>query len=497
MSIYAVNGKEPLHVWCPSRDALGYKTTTLNDLIGSNDGTLTGMDAATDWVIDNNNGGNLALDFDGTDDHVSCPPILSAQSSNITIAGWVHLSSVFENGAFVKLGNNTHISGGDGVSIGVGNSTFDSPGNSLLVLYEGERWILSGANIGNGWHHFGLVVNVSGHPLIYLDGKLVYSDSLGVPKPIGSNGTALCSLGGYTGSVSENRYFVGKLDDVRIFNQILDSSDFKYLYNNGFGRGITTASKPNFSVNGKKPVHVWCPSVDDLGVGSSILFDQVGKSHGILTNMAPSTDWVTDTDAGGKRALNFPGADDTITLPNTLAVAGCESIALSYWIYLRSLKVDSRHISQWDDSFSNAAWLITSTNGANARLTLATTPTTGPTNYTIYNTTNDVLSLNNWLHIVGNIDPVNLVYEIWVNGVQASGSFSSTNHRTRIAKASQNPAISGQSDGATFDGKIDDIRIFPVTLSSSDIQYLYNNGYGRGKRTTNKRRLKTLQINHL
>ena len=39
--------------WCPSLDDTGNGTVTLNDLSGSgDDGTLTNMDAATDWVSD-------------------------------------------------------------------------------------------------------------------------------------------------------------------------------------------------------------------------------------------------------------------------------------------------------------------------------------------------------------------------------------------------------------------------------------------------------------
>ena len=48
MSLYAVNGKEPVAAWIPSLDTAGNGTTTLTDLVGSNNGTLTNMDAATD-----------------------------------------------------------------------------------------------------------------------------------------------------------------------------------------------------------------------------------------------------------------------------------------------------------------------------------------------------------------------------------------------------------------------------------------------------------------
>jgi hypothetical protein len=62
--------------WCPS---LGPTGSRLHDMSGrSNWGTLTNMDNATDWVID---GGQYALDFDGSNDYVACgkAPVLRSQ----------------------------------------------------------------------------------------------------------------------------------------------------------------------------------------------------------------------------------------------------------------------------------------------------------------------------------------------------------------------------------------------------------------------------------
>ena len=56
--------------WCPSLDETGNGTTTLYDLVGSVNGTLTNMDASTDWVADTASGGVRCLDFDGTNDFI-------------------------------------------------------------------------------------------------------------------------------------------------------------------------------------------------------------------------------------------------------------------------------------------------------------------------------------------------------------------------------------------------------------------------------------------
>lgn len=93
MSIYAVNGKEPIAAWIPSLDTAGNGTTTLTDLVGSNHGTLTNMDAATDWVADTGAGGVRALDFDGVNDHVVFSP--PAFSSTASFSLWVKPATNF------------------------------------------------------------------------------------------------------------------------------------------------------------------------------------------------------------------------------------------------------------------------------------------------------------------------------------------------------------------------------------------------------------------
>jgi hypothetical protein len=75
--------------WAP---CLGPTGTRLHDVSrGNNWGTLTNMDAATDWVI---SGGQYALDFDATDDYVDIGTrqYLSSGSA-ATVAWWERVTS--------------------------------------------------------------------------------------------------------------------------------------------------------------------------------------------------------------------------------------------------------------------------------------------------------------------------------------------------------------------------------------------------------------------
>jgi hypothetical protein len=78
--------------WAP---CLGPTGLRLHDVSrGNNWGTLTNMDAASDWVVD---GGQYALDFDGTNDYVqlSSVPI----GGPLTVSVWFMASSVSSTAA--------------------------------------------------------------------------------------------------------------------------------------------------------------------------------------------------------------------------------------------------------------------------------------------------------------------------------------------------------------------------------------------------------------
>jgi hypothetical protein len=222
LSIYAVNGKEPVAAWIPSLDAVGNGTTTLTDLVGSNNGTLTNMDAATDWVADTNAGGVRALDFDGVDDIVTLTNI--AITSGWSVSCWFNFSGL--SGlrlAFSKrdpqrvfLGQNDDKAyiriGTDGGSLG--------SGISLSV---------------NTWYHMAVVIAANG---LSYEG-FVNGSSVGT-RPTSMSTSTTTSIGAYNGfPVGFSAFHFGRSDDYRLWNQPLVLADVQYLYGGGFGRGIT------------------------------------------------------------------------------------------------------------------------------------------------------------------------------------------------------------------------------------------------------------------
>ena len=249
MSIYAVNGKEPIAAWIPSLDDSGNGTTTLTDLVGSNNGTLTNMDPATDWVADTDAGGVRALDFDGANDlaTTSVPQSMSA----ISLSAWMrHNYSGAGSGLTQRImfgWTNTGVK--SAFNVGVGRIV----AGDIKFLFRSENGAtreicttVGGTDDGE-WHHIVCCYSISGDEMaIYIDGDDV---ALTTVSATGTTDTVAAEFPAYIGALNNRGtpelYFPGRLDDIRLFEQTLDATDAAALYASGLGRGITFGATGN------------------------------------------------------------------------------------------------------------------------------------------------------------------------------------------------------------------------------------------------------------
>lgn len=194
---------------------------TLHDIAGKNHGTLTN---GPTWAAGLGAGGSVRY-VGSSSQYTSVPPQFNGASGGFSVFGRTYLADTSTGGAFLKIGNITHPSGGDGVGIGTGTGIFETAGNRLLVLFEGLRWIDTGVDFGVGWHNWGIVIDGGGKPRVYLDGYPVYSDVGTSMAYIGSLGTPITQIGGYLSSASANRYMTGLVEEVRCYDRIVTDTE--------------------------------------------------------------------------------------------------------------------------------------------------------------------------------------------------------------------------------------------------------------------------------
>lgn len=200
------------HWWCPSVDTDGNGTTTLSDLIfGNNDGTLTNMDAATDWVPDTAFHGVRALELDGINDEVVLPAVFAVMPFSVSF--WAKPAS-----------NNSSL-----VAFGIGNSSSNTP--LFSVAFRGDlnsdpivaqmrgsdldsnTWAVSPSGFElNQWHHVVAVYRSASYRQIYVNGVAGTADTTAHTVETLNR----MSIGSLPRTTSGS-FFRGLIDDVRIF----------------------------------------------------------------------------------------------------------------------------------------------------------------------------------------------------------------------------------------------------------------------------------------
>ena len=216
--------------WCPSLGPSGY---TLLDRSGrGNHGTLTNMDAASDWV---GTPGGWALDYDGTNDYVQLDANNKFISTPLTLSGWI----------------NTTVSGGDtqngiiaSCETAGGNANWAVTVNFLGGANKLNFWQTAGGSslnsvtsVNTGVWIFWAVTRSAATTQIYINGREDASVATGTPQTAGTQITAIGRFGGFNGYHTPMQH-----GDIGIWHRTLQAPEIAVLYQTGMaglGRLLT------------------------------------------------------------------------------------------------------------------------------------------------------------------------------------------------------------------------------------------------------------------
>jgi hypothetical protein len=165
-----------------------------------------------------------ALEFDGTNDYVSVGDhdAYDFGTGNFTASFWVfrHTNALANLRAFSKgAGNDTVAEAGFAFFASDTLMTF-------MVNPSGTRVGAGSTYTANEWHHVVGVARSSANVAIYMDGQLKSVNNIGSGS---FSGTAPVNIGCMPNSL----YWDGLLDEVRLYNTALSSSEVLNLYLEG------------------------------------------------------------------------------------------------------------------------------------------------------------------------------------------------------------------------------------------------------------------------
>lgn len=228
-------------------------------------------------------------------------------------------------------------------------------------------------------------------------------------------------------------FFEGRIDELRIYNRALTSSDIQ--------RDMGT------------PVTGWLAAAYGFEEGSGLQArDDSGRAlHGTISGAS----WTTGRFG---RALRFDGINDWVVVPDSEWLHLSTAMTIEAWVYPTALGGWRTVLLKEFGSWYSYGLYADGTGGPAAHAFLTTSDTSTPARRT--------LPLNAWTHLAATFDGTKL--RLFIDGQLASETFPVTG---TIRPSTGLLRIGGNSIwGEYFSGKIDEVRIYSRALTAAEIR---------------------------
>ncbi len=346
---------------------------------------------------------------------------------------------------------------------------------STAIGYDSGRWMHVAVTYSTS--------STSSIPRMYFNGEALSLSTVSAPTGSASSDAS------YNLLVSDSSFTLppGIIDDFRVYNRILSASEVKRLYEMGATTHINTTIDTNDDLESGLVGH-WTfdgPKMAWASTTAEVIDSSASSIEGDLVNM--------DTSAAiaGKigQGLRFDAVDDAVNAGEPSIFQDLPQISISAWIKPNSSGggncLGSTVLVQKNESCNIAGdgWLFSMY--PNNALIFQADYFNGLAQDMYRLTSNNFVALNTWQHVVATWTGSSSAStaHIYRNGQEETTyalSQNGTLTRDNEDLGSSPLTIGGMSSGdASFDGTIDDVRVYNRALSAAEIKRLYELGGGR------------------
>lgn len=317
----------------------------------------------------------------------------------------------------------------------------------------------------NQWYHI-TVVKVGLVESVYVNGVFDFSVTLSNGSP-SSSGVNL-GIGGDSGG---GRYFIGRIDDVKVYNKSLSASEVKQLYQQGGGVAVNASSQnlDNGSTVGTGLVGLWTFNGADL---TDKIYDRSGSGNNGYVGGGTATSTMKVAGKLGQ-GLKFNGSTSYVTVGTGPNLSGI-SFTISSWIKTADNTTNGSIYEAWQSPWSFR--LYTGSGAVNFQLR-----NTSGADLLTGGVATAAISNNTWYHVVAVYNYVNSstgTANLYINGALATSVSCNVANCLLMDNSGSIPRLMGKKGDASnyFNGIIDDVRIYNKALSASEVKQLYNVG---------------------
>ncbi|MCK5044445.1 LamG domain-containing protein [Candidatus Parcubacteria bacterium] len=243
-----------------------------------------------------------------------------------------------------------------------------------------------------------------------------------------------------------DRYLDGSIDEVKIYNRVLNAEEISYHYNKG------------------QPIAHWKM---DEGSGSTIYDESGNHNKGTLVLGSSGNTTTSDVWVDGKygSALNFDGTDDYVDCGTDDSLSITEDLTLEAWVFptgnLHGETLISKHYNtEYDLTF----W--------SQKLNYYNGPDYNDGNSHQFDYT---FGTDDWYHVVATrVGGTTKTVKLYVNGSYVDDFVYNSTPPSSSNKVGIGYRI--ETSSQPFPGVIDDVRIYSYARTAEQILMDYNNG---------------------
>ena len=413
-----------------------------NDLSGNYSGTPTDVSYGVGEF-------DLAGVFNGSSSYVNIDSLLFPVN-NFSISCWIKSDNV----ALAETNIITSVKSGSGFFA----IKLETDKLAYTAVYSsGTTTVTSsvGSISNNVWYHCLATQSSTTGIKLYLNGILVDSNATTTNLRTTNNGQN--RIGHYY-SPTSGVFFDGSIDQIRIFNKALNSTEVTTLYNETACTKAACTGTTN--------------TLDILGDGSCVAAypldgspaDLSGNYNGVQTNV---TYPVGEFDLAG----SFNGTSSFINLGTSTPLNSFnQNQTISLWIKPNGLQTISETLIGYRYDFSTLPWNYISSRTDNTIQFRIRNSSQGIFSAESTNTVN----INQWNHIC--VTSSGSSVAIYINNV--AETFTNTTVTSVVSSfpvsIGCNKAMPEGYDKEFFNGEIDQVRIFNKGLSAGEVTTLYN-----------------------
>ena len=442
--------------------------------------------------------GTRAANFDGAGDYIRIDSLKDSfnNGDNFSLSLWFK-SSKASGQAYQNALFSAHTStGGNELIVSMGTSL----GSFYLRLYSVFNNNVSSGFNGDTWHHLVLTQNTA------TDVTKIYVDKVSIGSfthlDLRWDSMGRVSIGQeWDSSTASSDFFLGQIDDVAIWKDVLTTSDIDTIYhrqNIKYG-GTFKSAIQDIGTSSSWPALYWetpLPFGKDLPLTSELSADYVNLSgNNLMTNLVAlyhmnESSWGTVIDATGSyngtrngnakptfhgvlgsAGGSFDGNGDYIVINNVKnAFSNNTSFTLSTWF-----KTNKKIADNW----RNIIFSAHHTNKVTSVFRIGVAANGGIyfTNSTSGYVRGSGYDDSNWHHLVFVIDEATDTITAYVDGVFLSNTFG---HETMNWDTAGFVSIAQEWDGSSpsdfFQGHLDELAVWSRPLSATEALELYRRG---------------------